>query len=139
MEDRSSFPGCGSGEADGLRVGRSEDGPKCLSSRCPCRLRSTQLQSAQARTLSRGVLDEAVVAPDTSSAAGRALDSSEETSCFEGALSSAVGSESFSSQFDFCSSIPRTDFDLLDRDLTKTISSPHTSAKSKQPHSFPKC
>lgn len=28
-----------------------------------------------------------------------------------------VGSESFSSQFDFCSSIPRTDFDLLDRDL----------------------
>lgn len=37
----------------------------------------------------RGVLDEAVVAPDTSSAAGRALDSSEETSCFEGALSSA--------------------------------------------------
>lgn len=28
-----------------------------------------------------------------------------------------VGSESFSSQFDFCSSIPRTDFDLPDRDL----------------------
>lgn len=28
-----------------------------------------------------------------------------------------VGSESFSSQFDFCSSIPCTDFDLLDRDL----------------------
>lgn len=52
MEDRSSFPGCGSGEADGLRIGRSGDGPKCLSSRCPCRLRSTQLQSAQARTLS---------------------------------------------------------------------------------------
>lgn len=52
MEDRSSFPGWGSGEADGLRVGRSEDGPKCLSSRCPCRLRSTQLQSAQARILS---------------------------------------------------------------------------------------
>lgn len=38
-----------------------------------------------------GVLEEAAVAPDTSSAAGRALDSSsEETSCFEGALSSAV-------------------------------------------------
>lgn len=52
MEDRSSFPGCGSGEADGLRVGRSENGPKRLSSRCPCRLRSTQLQSAQAGTLS---------------------------------------------------------------------------------------
>lgn len=28
-----------------------------------------------------------------------------------------VGSESFSSQFDFCSSIPPADFDLLDRDL----------------------
>lgn len=128
MEDRSSFPGCGSGEADGLRVGRSEVGPKCLSSRCPCRLRSTQLQSVHARTLSlyshkqsfktqakirflmlatmssflgerlqhcewrtyTGVLEEAAVAPDTSSAAGRALDSpSEETSCFAGALSSA--------------------------------------------------
>lgn len=54
MEDRSSFPGCGSEEADGLRVGvgLSEDSPKCLNSRCPCRLRSTQLQSTQARTLS---------------------------------------------------------------------------------------
>ena len=52
MEDRSSFPGCGSGEADGLRVTCSEVGPKCLSSRCPCRLRSTQLQRAHARTLS---------------------------------------------------------------------------------------
>lgn len=28
-----------------------------------------------------------------------------------------VGSESFSSQFDFCSSIPSTDLDLLERDL----------------------
>ena len=38
----------------------------------------------------KGVLDEAAVAPDTPSAAERALDSSsEETSCFEGALSSA--------------------------------------------------
>lgn len=39
-----------------------------------------------------------------------------------------VGSESFSSQFDFCSSIPRADFDLLDRDLQfkkiSTINSP---------------
>ena len=52
MEDRSSFPGCGSGEADDLRAGRSEDGPECLSSRCPCKLRSTQLHRAQARTLS---------------------------------------------------------------------------------------
>lgn len=36
------------------------------------------------------MLEEAAVTPDTSSAAGRALDSpSEETSCFVGALSSA--------------------------------------------------
>lgn len=36
------------------------------------------------------MLEEAAIAPDTSSAAGRDLDSSsEETSCFEGALSSA--------------------------------------------------
>lgn len=63
MEDRSSFPGCGSGEADGLRVGRSENGPKCLSSRCPCRLRSTQLQSAQARTLSLYTGEKLLKAP----------------------------------------------------------------------------
>lgn len=52
MEDRSSFPGCGSGDADGFRVARSIDDPKCLSSRCPCRLRSTQLQSTHALVFS---------------------------------------------------------------------------------------
>lgn len=52
MEDRSSFPGCGSGEVDGLRVCRSENCPKCLSSLCPCRLRSVQLHSTHARMFS---------------------------------------------------------------------------------------
>lgn len=139
MEDRSSFPGCGSGEADDLMVGRSEEVLKCLSSRCPCKLRSTQLQSAQARMLSlTGVPEEAASTPHPSVATERALDTfSEETSCLAVALSSAVGSESFSSQFDFCSSIPRTEFDLLDRDLTYMILSPHASVKSKEPQRVP--
>lgn len=118
MEDRSSFPGPGSDEAAGSRAGREEDGPKCRSSRCPCKLRSTQLQRAQALTLlSTCVLEVAAAVSDVSSAAEGASDSlSEGTDCSVGALSSAVGSETFSSQFDFGLSIPSGD--LLDRDLT---------------------
>lgn len=52
MEDRSSFPAAGKKETEGSKLGRSEEGPKHLSSRCPCRLRSTQLQRAQALTVS---------------------------------------------------------------------------------------
>lgn len=52
MEDRSSFPANGSEEVDGSRLGRWEEGPKHRSSLCPWRLLSTQLQSAQALTIS---------------------------------------------------------------------------------------
>lgn len=127
MEDRSSFPGWGSGVLEGWRLRHSENGPKYLSSRCPCRLHSTQLQSAQTWTLSLQsygeiwskcafhllicvwsnwhkqhynlhksstyicVLEDATVKPDTSSAAVQVLDSSsDKTSCFGGALSSAM-------------------------------------------------
>lgn len=127
MEDRSSFPGWGSGVLEDWRVRHSENGPKYLSSRCPCRLHSTQLQSAQTWTLSLQsyskiwskcafhllvcvclnwhkhhynlhknntyicVLEDATVKPDTSSAAVQVLDSSsDKTSCFDGALSSAM-------------------------------------------------
>lgn len=151
MEDRSSFPGWGSGVLEDWRVRHSENGPKYLSSRCPCRLHSTQLQSAQTWTLSLQsygeiwskcalhlllgvclnwhkqyynlnntntyicVLEDATVKPDTSSAAVQVLDSfSDKTSCFDGALSSAMekkGRESFK---------PNTVRSNRDRDFLQT-------------------
>lgn len=52
MEDRSSFPASGKMGAGSSKAGRSEEGPNLRSSRCPCRLRSTQLQRAQVLELS---------------------------------------------------------------------------------------
>lgn len=57
MEDKSSFPAAGREETGGSKLGRSEEGPKQQSSRCPCRLRSTQLQRAQALTVSLKIKD----------------------------------------------------------------------------------
>lgn len=57
MEDKSSFPAAGREETGGSKLGRSEEAPKQRSSRCPCRLRSTQLHRAQALTVSLKITD----------------------------------------------------------------------------------